>query len=118
MALINRFADPAEERAYVQGERAIRLKTTRILVVISMAIYLGFSTLNPIFFPGEVLIFYNITVIFLVVLLAFSYFVTSTRYYLEWPWLGFLAFIVICATTPILALTLGQTEDVTGPLEL
>ena len=59
MAILNRFEDPELERAYIVEERAKWRSALRALIVISLGIFITFALMNPLFFPAESLIIYN-----------------------------------------------------------
>jgi len=114
MALINRFADPAEERAYVTGERGSHVKALKIIIAIIIAMMFVYLALTPFFFSSEVTAIYNGLMLVLMVAFAVAYYVCGTRYYLEWLWLDFLSYLFVTVVMTIMLLILADTEETTG----
>jgi class 3 adenylate cyclase len=112
--LLNRFETPEDERCYVGGERARRRFATRMLILISLLGCIAMAVLNPIFFPPEALVTYNIVAVLMITSLGIAFYVVGTRQYLEWPWLDFLMFVVMTVGSILLLAGLASTEETTG----
>ncbi|MGB5482882.1 adenylate/guanylate cyclase domain-containing protein [Parasphingorhabdus sp.] len=114
MALINRFADPEDERRYVHAERVARIPATRALIVIGVATFLSYITMNPMYFPREGVIAYTIAAgVFISVLAAF-FMLTHTRFYIERGWVDLILFTALTAAMLMLIDALGDQAAITG----
>lgn len=114
MALINRFADPADERRYVHAERVARIPATRALIVIGVATFLSYITMNPMYFPREGIIAYTIAAgVFIAVLAAF-FLLTRTQFYIERGWVDLILFTGLTAAMLMLIEALGDQAAITG----
>lgn len=113
MAILNRFDDAADERAYIAEERDRWRPWLRALIVISLGIFITFAMMNPIFFPAESLVVYNAVSMAMIVSLLVAYYVIGTDYYLRWRWLDPLLFTLLGAGAIILMQALADTEDQT-----
>lgn len=113
LAVFNRFADPAQERAYKEEERGKWRAGVRALVIISMGIFVVFSLMNPIFFLAESLVIYNIVSMAMIVSLIIAYIVIGMDHYLRWRWLDPLMFTLLAIAAVVLMRALADTEDQT-----
>lgn len=114
MALFNRFDDPATEQAYIAEERGKWRPGVRALIVISIGISVAFGLVNPIFFPGEALVLYNIVLLVLIVSLICAWIAVGTDYYLRWRWLDPMQFTLVTIAIVLTMQALASTEDQTG----
>lgn len=114
MPVLSRFETESEETAYVMSEREKRRFAIRALTVVGLAGSVIMTALNPIFFPGDALIIYNIVSICMIGAMAIAYFVVGTRYYLEWRWLDFAMFAAVAVAVTLQIAGLASTEDITG----
>lgn len=110
MALINHFDDDEDERRYVQSERTAKLKATRAFLIIVIVIVIGLYAVTPEFVTKQALTTYNLVKLAILAFLAFGYYSTTKRYYLEQPWIDFLALVIFTVAILILISTLSQTE--------
>jgi len=114
MALINRFADQASERRYVHGERQARIPASRALVLIGIATFLSYITMNPMYFPREGVIAYTIAAgIFIIVLVCFLLLMQS-RFYIEHLWVDLILFTGLTVAMLMLIDALGDQAAITG----
>jgi adenylate cyclase len=110
MAFINHFAEAEDEQNYLQSERASRLKATRAVIILGPLIFLGFFMLTPVFSSNEAFATFNITTMVIVGFFALAIFATTTRHYLEWPWLDLLPFICMSiAAAALMTVLVGTT---------
>ena len=114
MALINRFDDPETERAYVESERAARIPASRALILIGLATFLSYITMNPMYFPREGVIAYNIAAGVFMAVLAGFFLLTRTRFYVEWPWVDLALFTLLTVAMAMLIEALADQAAVTG----
>ena len=113
MALFNRFDGSGVETAYIVEERGKWRPAVRGLTVIGLGIFICFSLMNPIFFPAESLIIYNIVSMVMIVSLIVAYIVIGTDRYLQWRWLDPLMYTLLAIAAVILMQALADTEDQT-----
>ncbi|MEO0872328.1 MAG: adenylate/guanylate cyclase domain-containing protein [Pseudomonadota bacterium] len=113
MNLIGKFDDPATERAYVESERTARIPATRFLAgigIVTLVSYIGF---NPMHFPTEGVLAYNMAAGPFILLLAGIVGITFTRFYVEKPWVDLVIFTLMTAIMYALVEALGAQSDVT-----
>lgn len=113
MAIVNRFDEPAEERDYVEGERAKWRPGIRALIVVALGIFITFAMMNPVFFPAETLVLYNAVSMAMIVALLVAYYVVGTEFYLRWRWLDPLMFTLLAIAAVILMQALVSSADQT-----
>lgn len=114
MAIINRFDDAETERRYVEGERRARIPASRALLLIGIATFVSYLTLNPMYFPREGVIAYNIAAGLFMAILASFFVLTTTRIYIEKPWIDFVLFVGLTVAMAMLIEALADQADVTG----
>lgn len=114
MAIINRFADPALERNYVQAEREARIPATRALILIGIATFLSYISMNPMYFPREGVVAYNVAAGVFIAVLAGFLFLTQTRFYLEQKWIDLILFTGMTVAMLMLIDALGDQAAITG----
>ncbi|QLC26108.1 hypothetical protein HFP57_14480 [Parasphingopyxis algicola] len=114
MALLNRFDDPGTEKRYVTSERAARIPASRALILIGIATFLTYITLNPMHFPREGVIAYNIAAAVFMAVLGSFYLLTLTRFYLEKPWVDLLLFAALTVAMAMLIEALAAQAAITG----
>jgi class 3 adenylate cyclase len=112
--LLQRFEEPAVERAYLRAERAERGQAIRALIAIAIATILSYIVLNPMHFPREGVIAYTQAAATLIVLMAGLFLLTRTQFYLDKPWIDLPAFVVLAAAMKWLALVLAGLSSFTG----
>ncbi|WP_298015750.1 adenylate/guanylate cyclase domain-containing protein [uncultured Parasphingopyxis sp.] len=114
MPIFNRFDDAETERAYVTSERRARIPASRALILIGIATFVSYITLNPMYFPREGVIAYNIAAGLFMAVLAGFFLLTRTRFYLEQGWIDLALFTALTVAMAMLIEALGDQADVTG----
>jgi len=112
--MLNRFADPEMERAYLRGERAERGQAIRALIVIAALTLISYIILNPRHFPPDGVIAYNHAAAALIAAMAGLFTLTRTAFYLDRPWIDLPVFVVLAAAMKWLALVLAGLSEFTG----
>jgi adenylate cyclase len=112
--LLERFADPEVERAFLRAERAERGQAIRALIVIAAATLFSYIVLNPLHFPREGVIAYTLAAGALIALMLGFFLLTRTRFYLDQPWIDLPVFVALAAAMKALALVLAAQAAVTG----
>lgn len=111
--MFNRFDDPATERDYVAEERGKWRPALRWLTVIALGIFITFAMMNPIFFPADTLVVYNVVSMAMIVSLIVAYIVIGSEYYLRWRWLDPLLFALIAVAAVVLMQALADPANQT-----
>ncbi|MBC7985910.1 MAG: hypothetical protein H7X93_04470 [Sphingomonadaceae bacterium] len=114
MPLIHRFADPEIEARYVESERAARVPASRALIVIGIATFVSYITLNPLHFPREGVIDYSIAAGMFVGVLGGFYALLGTRYYLRHGWTDLALFSLLTVAMAMLIEALADQAALTG----
>ena len=109
MAFIKQFAEAEDELKYLHDERASRLKATRAVIILGPLIFLGFFMLTPVFSSNEAFVTFNITTMVIVGFFALAIFATTSRRYIEWPWLDLLPFVCMIIGAAVLMTALVRT---------
>lgn len=112
--LLQRFEDPAVERAYVRAERAARGPAIRALIVIAVATLLSYIVLNPMHFPREGVIAYTAAAAALIAGLLALFFLSKTDFYLDHRWVDVPLFVALAAAMKGLTLALAAQSAITG----
>ena len=112
--LLQRFDDPATERAFLRAERAERGQAIRALIVIAIATLLSYIVINPMHFPAAGIIAYTQAAVTLTVLMIAFFLLTRTQFYLDKPWIDLPVFIAMAGAMKWLALVLAGLSAVTG----
>jgi class 3 adenylate cyclase len=112
--LLQRFEDPAVERAYVRAEREARGPAIRALIVIAIATLLSYIIINPMHFPREGVVAYTAAASALVAGMLLLFFMTRTGFYLDRPWIDIPMFVLLAAAMKGLTLALAAQSAVTG----
>lgn len=112
--LLQRFDDPATERAFLRAERAERGQAIRALIVIAILTLISYLMLNPLHFPRDGVVAYTWAAGTLILLLAGFFLMTRTEAYLDKPWLDLPIFILIAGAMKWLALVLAGLALFTG----
>jgi len=112
--LLQRFDDPGTERAYLRAERLERGYAIRALIVIAVLTLLSYVGLNPMHFPSDGVVAYNMTAGTLIAAMAGLFALTRTRFYLETPWIDLPVFAVMGAAMTWLAIVLAGLSAYTG----
>lgn len=109
-----RFDDPETERAFLRTERTQRGRAIRALVVIAIATILGYIIINPLHFPPDGVRAYVRAAGTLIVLMAFFFLLTRTRFYLDRPWIDLPAFLLLGGAMEWVTLVLASLSATTG----
>jgi adenylate cyclase len=117
MALINRFTDAADERAFILGERVSHRKPTRALLVIGAVMFLGFFSITPVFTQNETFVAFNLSTLFVISSFAFAFYLIGTSHYAAWPILDASPFLVGTIATAII-LSLMHAKGGVTPLTM
>ena len=113
MQLLDKFDDPEVERAYIESERTARIPATRFLAgigIVTLVSYIGF---NPMHFPMEGVLAYNMAAGPFILLLVGIVAVTFTRFYVEKPWVDLIIFSLMTAIMYALVEALGAQSAIT-----
>lgn len=112
--MLGQFADAADERAYVEGERRARIPGTRFLAGIGMVTLISYIGFNPLHFPREGVIAYNIAAGLFLSVLAAVIALTFTRFYVARAWVDLLIFSALAVPMIMLIDALGDQAAITG----
>jgi adenylate cyclase len=112
--LLQRFDDPAIERAFLRAERAERGQAIRALIIIAVATLLGYIVINPMHFPRDGVIAYSMAAGSLMVLMIGFSLLTRTQIYLDKPWIDLPLFVVLGAAMKWVAIVLANLSETTG----
>jgi adenylate cyclase len=112
--LLQRFEDPAIERAFLRAERSERGQAIRALIVIAIATLLSYVVINPMHFPPAGVIAYTEAAAALIVLMIGFFLLTRTPFYLDRPWIDLPVFIALAGAMKWLALVLAGLAPFTG----
>ncbi len=113
MAIFNSFENGEDEAVYTREERAKWRPGLRALIMISGGIFITFSLMNPLFFPSESLIIYNIVSMGMIVSLVIAYMVVGTEFYARSRWLDPLMFTLLGIAAVILMSALADPANQT-----
>ncbi|MEL6238404.1 MAG: adenylate/guanylate cyclase domain-containing protein [Pseudomonadota bacterium] len=113
MQLLGKFDDPATERAYVESERTARIPATRFLAGIGVVTLISYIGFNPMHFPTEGVLAYNMAAIPFIALLAGIVGITFTRFYVEKPWVDLVIFTLMTGIMYALVEALGAQSGIT-----
>jgi adenylate cyclase len=112
--LLQRFADPDAEHAFLRAERIERGQAIRALIVIAVLTLISYIAINPMHFPPDGVMAYTRAAALLIAGLAGLFLLTRTRFYLDKPWVDLPAFVVIAVGMKALALALADMSAFTG----
>lgn len=112
--LLKRFDDTEIERTYVQAERVDRIPATRFLSALSIATLISYIGFNPMHFPREGVLEYNIAAGLFIALLLGFYGLTYTRFYIERPWTDIVIFSAMTVVMILLIEALAGQAEITG----
>ncbi|MEM7700378.1 MAG: adenylate/guanylate cyclase domain-containing protein [Pseudomonadota bacterium] len=113
MPLLGKFDEPQVERAYVRSERMARIPATRFLAGIGIVTLISYIFFNPLHFPTEGVLAYNMAAGPFILLLAGIFGLTFTRFYVEKPWVDLIIFSVMTGIMYALIEALGAQSDIT-----
>ncbi|EAQ30383.1 adenylate/guanylate cyclase [Erythrobacter sp. NAP1] len=111
--MLARFDDPAVEKAYVMSEREARVPATRFLAGIGIVTLISYIGFNPMHFPPEGVIAYNMAAIPFMLVLTCIVGLTFTRFYIEQSWIDLVIFIAMTVVMVLLIEALGEQSDIT-----
>lgn len=111
--MLARFDDPAIETAYVRSEREARVPATRFLAAIGIVTLVSYIGFNPMHFPPEGVIAYNMAAIPFILILAGIAGLTFTRFYIEQPWIDLVIFSLMTIVMYLLVEALGAQSEIT-----
>ncbi|WAT18150.1 adenylate/guanylate cyclase domain-containing protein [Aurantiacibacter sp. MUD11] len=109
-----RFDDKEAEQAYVVHERTQRIPATRFLCAIAVATLITYIGFNPMHFPRDGVIEYNIAAGLMIAVLGATFAATYTRFYVERPWVDIIIFSVLAVPMVMLLEALAAQADITG----
>jgi class 3 adenylate cyclase len=112
--ILQRFAEPETERAFLRAERKERGQAIRALILIAAATLLSYIVINPMHFPPAGVIAYTWAASALIAVMAGFWLLTRTRFYLDKPWIDLPVFIFIAGGMKWLALVLAGLAAFTG----
>jgi len=112
--LLARFDDPETERTYVAQERVARIPATRFLIILAVGTLISYIVFNPMHFPREGVLDYNIAAGVFIVLLGSFYALTYTQFYVERGWVDILVFTGLTVAMVLLIEALAKQADITG----
>jgi adenylate cyclase len=112
--VLQRFADPQVERAFLRAERAERGQAIRALIVVAAVTLFSYILINPLHFPREGVIAYAAAAGALIVLMIGYFLLTRTDFYVERPWVDVPVFAAMAAGMGALTLALAAQAAVTG----
>lgn len=114
MAVLQRFADPAVERAFLRTERLERGQAIRALILIAAATLISYLILNPLYFQRDGVIAFSAAAGVLIVLMLGFLLLTRTEIYLDRPWLDLPIFILMAWGMKALTIVLASQSEITG----
>jgi adenylate cyclase len=112
--VLQRFADPQVEQAFLRAERAERGQAIRALILVAAVTLFSYILINPLHFPREGVIAYAAAAGALIVLMIGYFLLTRTLFYLERPWVDVPVFAAMAAGMKALTLALAAQASVTG----
>ncbi|MBV7260077.1 adenylate/guanylate cyclase domain-containing protein [Erythrobacter crassostreae] len=112
--MLARFDDPAIERAYVASERDARIPGTRFLAAIGIVTLISYIGFNPMHFPIEGVLDYNLAAGPFILVLGGIIGLTFTRFYVDRPWIDLVIFSAMAVVMVMLIDALGSQADVTN----
>jgi adenylate cyclase len=112
--LLQRFADPETERAFLRAEREERGQAVRALIVIAALTLISYIVINPMHFPPSGVIAYSKAASALILTLGLFWLLTRAAFYLEQPWIDLPVFVAIGGGMAWLALVLAGLAAFTG----
>lgn len=112
--LFSRFEDPETERRYVQQEREARIPASRVLAALGIGTLVTYMGFNPMYFPGEGVLQYNIAAGLFIAMLGALIGTTFTRFYVDLPWIDLLLFAGLTVAMIMLIEALAAQAAITG----
>src|SRR4249919_2879174 len=107
MRILQHFADPDSERAFLRAEREERGQAIRALIVVAVATLLSYVLLNPMHFPPAGVVAYSMAASALILVMAGFFILTRSAFYLEAPWIDLPVFVAMAAGMKWLAIVLA-----------
>ncbi len=112
--MLAQFDDPAVEKSYVTSERQARIPATRFLAGIGVVTLISYIGFNPMHFPIEGVLQYNLAAGPFILLLLVLVGLTFTDFYVEHPWVDPIVFSIMTVVMIMLIEALGAQSDVTN----
>ncbi len=112
--VFSRFDDPAVEKSYVASERIARIPATRVLAGIAIVTLISYIAFNPLHFPLEGVLAYNLAAGPFILLLLGLVGLTFSKFYIEQPWVDLIIFSAMAVVMVLLIEALGTQSDVTN----
>ena len=112
--MLGKFDDPAVERAYVTSEREARIPATRFLAGLGIATLVSYIGFNPMHFPTEGVLAYNLAAGLFIAVLIGILALTTTRFYVDHGWVDLVMFSALTVTMVMLIDALGDQAEITG----
>ncbi|MEM7779108.1 MAG: adenylate/guanylate cyclase domain-containing protein [Pseudomonadota bacterium] len=113
MQLLGKFDDPVVETAYVTSEREARVPATRFLAAIGIVTLISYIGFNPMHFPTEGVLAYNMAAFPFIAVLGAIVGLTFTRFYIEQPWIDLVIFVAMTVVMVMLIEALGAQSEIT-----
>lgn len=112
--MLEKFDDPALEQSYIASERRARIPATRFLAGIGIVTLISYIGFNPMHFPIEGVLAYNLAAGPFILLLAGLVGLTFTDVYAEKAWIDPIIFSLMAAVMVMLIEALGTQSDITN----
>ncbi|WP_209347805.1 adenylate/guanylate cyclase domain-containing protein [Pontixanthobacter sp. CEM42] len=112
--MLFRFDDPQVEKSYVESERKARIPATRFLAAIGIITLISYIGFNPMHFPRDGVLQYNLAAGPFVLLLAGVFGITFTRFYVVQGWIDIVIFSLMLGVMVLLIDALGAQAEITG----
>ncbi len=111
--MLFKFDDPAVEKAYVTSEREARVPATRFLAGIGIVTLISYIVFNPMHFPTEGVLAYNMAAGPFILVLVCIVALTFTRFYFENAWIDIVIFSAMTVVMVLLIEALGAQSEIT-----
>lgn len=112
--MLGKFDNPETERAYVTHERAARIPGTRFLAAMGVGTLITYMGFNPMHFPREGVLDYNIAAGLMILVLLSVAGLTFTRFYVANGWIDLVIFSALAVPMIMLLEALAAQEAITG----
>ncbi len=114
LGMLGRFEDPLVEQTYVRSEREARVPATRFLAAVGIVTLISYIGFNPLHFPIEGVLEYNMAAGPFVLLLVGLFALTFTKFYIEHAWIDVVIFTIMAVVMVLLIEALGAQAEITG----
>lgn len=109
MVMLNRFPDADDEISYVQAEREAKVPAGKALLIIVAVISIGLYGFTPDFVSAQDRIIFNIVKLVMLGAMALTYWLLSSRHYVEKTWFDLVGLSFAAFSAVILFDALGRT---------